>query len=117
MDILLQALTQGIAPAIVVAIYLVIVKIIEARKEKNQVKVSSELVQSISFIGDYIRTINEHVVEKDKKKCENAINDSINAAALNFIQFLQTTLLQNHIEENKENIMSNIHNICKFRIL
>ena len=33
MDILQEALTQGIAPAIIIAIYLVIVKIIDNKKE------------------------------------------------------------------------------------
>ena len=47
MDILGDALRQGIAPAIVVAIYLIVTKIIDNRREAAQIKLSTELTQSI----------------------------------------------------------------------
>ena len=48
MDILGDALRQGIAPAIVVAIYLIITKIIDSRKENAQIKLSADLTKSIN---------------------------------------------------------------------
>ena len=41
MDILNNAIQQGIAPAIVVAIYLIITKFIDSRKENAQIKINS----------------------------------------------------------------------------
>ena len=38
MEIFEVALAQGLAPSIVVAIYLVIIKIIDSKKEKNKLK-------------------------------------------------------------------------------
>ena len=40
MNVLGDALKQGIAPAVVVAIYLIITKIIDSRKENAQAKLS-----------------------------------------------------------------------------
>ena len=56
MDILQEALTQGITSAIIIAVYLVIVKIIDTRKENNQAKINSKLVDSISKISSYNET-------------------------------------------------------------
>ena len=38
MDLFETAISQGIAPAIVVAIYLIVIKIIDTKKEKNAIK-------------------------------------------------------------------------------
>ena len=37
MDLFETAISQGIAPAIVVAIYLIVIKIIDTKKEKNAI--------------------------------------------------------------------------------
>ena len=75
MDILQEALTQGITPAIIIAIYLIIVKIIDNKKESNQAKINSKLADSISKIGDFIDSITKNIVDKDREKCKTAIND------------------------------------------
>ena len=54
MDILGDALRQGIAPAIVVAIYLIITKIIDSRKENAQIKLSADLPKSINTISNFL---------------------------------------------------------------
>ena len=48
MELLLNALEQGIAPAIVIALYLIIIEIIRVRKEKYQTKISTETVEAIT---------------------------------------------------------------------
>ena len=87
MDILQEALTQGITPAIIIAIYLVIVKIIDNKKESNQAKINSKLVDSISKIGDFIDSITKNIVDKDREKCKTAINDSFKSSAYSLIKF------------------------------
>lgn len=111
MDFLNEALKQGIAPAIVVAIYLVITKIIDARKENLQTKLSTELTKSINLISNYIVDISQNIIEKDKAKCKAAIEDSMYASGMKLINFVSTTLVSNHIIENKDNILANIHNL------
>ena len=111
MELLGEALAQGITPAIVVAIYLIVVKIIDNKKDKVQAKISSELVKSITEISTFINTITKHTVERDKDKCKAAITDSMNHSAYRLNKFVVDTLVNNHIDLNKETILSNIKNI------
>lgn len=111
MDIFGDALKQGIAPAIVVAIYLIITKIIDSRKENLQTKLSTELTKSINLISNYIVDISKNIIEKDKAKCKIAVEDSMYASGMKLINFVSTTLVSNHIIENKDNILANIHNL------
>ena len=111
MEIFEIALAQGLAPAIVVAIYLVIIKIIDSRKEKNKIKISSELINSINLISKYIVDTNKNIVDVDKQKCKNAINDAINGFELKMVHFVQTTIINNNIDINKDIIISNIHEL------
>lgn len=52
------------------------------------------------------------VIDKDRNKCKNCIEDTLNASAFKFVQFMQRTLLANHLEDNKDLILSNIHEIA-----
>ena len=69
MEILIEALKDGVAPAIVVAIYLIITKVIDARRETSQAKLSDKLIESINAIGVFITHITENIVSTDKDKC------------------------------------------------
>ena len=100
MDILQEALTQGIALAIIIAVYLIIIKNIDQKKESNQAKINSKLVDSISKIGDFIDSITKNIVDKDKEKCKNAINNSLKSSAYSLIKFVTNTLINNHIDIN-----------------
>lgn len=111
MELLGDAIQQGIAPAIIVAIYLVIVKILDFRKDAKQAKLNGELAKSINIISTYIEDTAKKVVERDKDKCKAAIENAMFASASRLIQFISTTLINNHIDANKENILINIHNI------
>lgn len=111
MDVLNNAIQQGIAPAIVVAIYLIITKIIDSRKESNQTKLNTELINSINTISDFIINLTKNIIDKDKRKCKIAIEDAMYSSAMKLSNFVSTTLVNNHIDKNKETILSNIHNI------
>lgn len=111
MDILNSAIQQGIAPAIVVAIYLIITKFIDSKKDNAQIKINSELTKSINTISNFIITITKNIIEKDKEKCKNAINDSMCAFGMRLMNFVSATIVNNHIDTNRANIIANIHNI------
>jgi len=110
MDILITALQQGIAPAIVIAIYLIIIKIIDNRRESSQIKLNSELVKSINTINNFIIGLTKNIISNDKEKCKNAIEDSIYSSGMRLINFVSNTIINNHIETNKDNIIANIKN-------
>lgn len=111
MDILGDALRQGIAPAIVVAIYLIVTKIIDNRREAAQIKLSAELTQSINSISSFVIGLTKNIISRDKEKCKIAIEDSMYSAGMRLINFVSTTIVNNHIDTNKDNIISNIKNI------
>lgn len=111
MELIKEALAQGITPAIVVAIYLIITKIIDNRKENVQIKLSTELTKSINAISSFLTDITKNIIEKDKDKCKAAIEDTMFSSAMRLINFVSTTIINNHIEANKENVIANIHNI------
>lgn len=111
MEILLNALEQGIAPAIIIAAYLIIIRYIDVKKENKQAKLNSDLIKSISAISNYIVSITKNIVEKDKDKCKHAVENAMYSSGMRLINFVSTTLVNNHIDTNKINIIENIHNI------
>lgn len=111
MELLQDALAQGIAPAIVVVIYLIIVKVLDNRKEKAQTKLNVEFTKSINTISNFLENITHTIVDKDKEKCRIAIKDAFNSSAMALTTFVSRTIVNNNIEVNKESILSNIHNL------
>ena len=112
MEILSDALRQGIAPAMVVALYLIITKIIDSRKENAQIKLSAELTKSINTISNFVISLTKNIIDKDREKCKVAIEDSMYSSAMRLINFVSTTVINNHIDTNKDNVLANIHNIA-----
>lgn len=112
MDILGDALRQGIAPAIVVAIYLIIIKLIDNHKEAAQIKLNTQLTTSINSISNFVISLTKNIIDKDKEKCKISIEDSMFSSCTRLINFVSSTVVNNHITANKENIIANIHNIA-----
>lgn len=110
-SIFIEALKGGITPAIVVAVYLVIIKIIDNKKEKLQIKINNDLVVAINKISLFLDQITNDIIEKDKLKCQNAIEDAFYSSAMKLATFIATTLVNNHIINNRETIIANIKNI------
>lgn len=110
-DIILQIAGQGIAPAIVVAIYLTITKILDFKRDNKQIKINAELAQSINALYQFVNNITKNILDKDKEKAKAAVCHSIDRSAYNLTRFFVDTLVNNHIEENKDNVLSNIDNL------
>ena len=111
MNILQEALSQGIAPAIVVVIYLLIVKILDTKKEKSQSKLNEDFTKSINNISKFLERLTHTILDKDKEKCRIAIKDAFNSSAMELNKFVANTIVNNNINANKETIIANIHNI------
>lgn len=111
MELLAEAISEGIAPAIVIAVFLIVNKLIDNKKENIKIKLSSDIINCINNINFFINDITENIINKDKNKCQMAIEDAMFAAGLRLSIFVATTIVNNHIDTNKENILSNIKNI------
>ncbi|MFR4336681.1 MAG: hypothetical protein ACLT33_00150 [Lachnospira pectinoschiza] len=70
-------------------------------------EVSKSLLQVSTFITD----ITKNIIDKDKDKCKTAIDDAMLASAMRLTIFVTNTVINNHVQTNKDNILANIHNI------
>ena len=113
MEHLVKALGTGVVPGVILVIYLIVNKIIDARKDSNQVKITNELNTTLLNINNFIINITKDVVNKDRDKCEVAVRDALNSANLRIIEFVTSTLINNNIINNKENIISNLDSLVK----
>ena len=111
MEILIEALKDGVAPAVVVAIYLVITKIIDTKRESEQARLSSKLVDSINDISSFVKDLTKNIISVDKDKCRNSIKDAMYASGMRLINFVSSTIINNHVDKNKTNILENIKSI------
>ena len=105
MDLFETAISQGIAPAIVVAIYLIVIKIIDTKKEKNAIKITNELLEAISKISNFLDNVINNIIDKDKDKCKNAIKNSFESARMHITEYIVNVIAKNNINDNKDNIV------------
>jgi hypothetical protein len=110
---LIDTLKFGIMPGIILAIYLISVKIIDNKRESSQVKITNQLIEVMININNFVINVTKTVIDNDKDKCEIAVRDALNSTSLHIAEFVINTLINNHIDNNKENITSNIHNIIQ----
>lgn len=111
MDAVQEALTQGITPAIVVAIYLIITKIIDAKKETAQSQISEKLVNSITTISNFLNNITDSIISKDKERCRIIITLAFNNMSKEIFLFVRDTIITNNIDKRHDYIVQSIGNI------
>ena len=111
MDGILEAFKQGIAPAIIVAIYLVITKIIDTKKETAQIKISKELVNSITNISNFLSNITNNIISKDKERCRIVIILAFDRFEKEVFLFVRDTIIANNIDKRHDYIIQSVENI------
>ena len=119
MNILLDALKEGIAPAFIVLLYLIIVRYFDHRKEihkqqaeieekKKSVTINAEVLDCIKNLNTFLQKITVDILKKDDDKCDAAIRSSFKAMGQSLTKFAVFTIISNNIKRNKENIIDNI---------
>lgn len=108
MEILDEALKQGIAPAIVIAIYLVVVKIIDSRREESQVNLTKDFINAIIKMSNFLDDVTDDIVQKNNERTQAAIKTIFKSSANSIIKFATNIVISNHIEANKVGILENI---------
>jgi len=120
MEILLDALQQGIAPAIIVLIYLLVIRYLEHKKEvkkqeleaeekKKTIRINSDLLDCFNNLNTYLKQITAGIIDKEDDKCDAAIRSSFKAMGQVLAKFAVFTIISNNVKLNKENIIDNIN--------
>lgn len=117
-EIIEFALNQGLSSLITISIFLLLYKWLDNKKKTESEKfVSSisdtldEVSKSLLQLSTFITDITKNIIDKDKDKCKTAIDDAMLASAMRLTIFVTNTVINNHVQTNKDNILANIHNI------
>lgn len=119
MEVLLDSFKYGIAPAIIVLIYLIITRYLDHKKEvvklkveeeehKKSIKVNAELLSCFNELNSYLKYVTKDIVESDKDKTIAAIRSSFRSMNFGLTRFATFTIINNNIEENRAAIIDNI---------
>lgn len=117
-EIIESALNQGLSSVIAISVFLLLYKILDNKKKTETEKFISsisntldEVSKSILQVSVFISDITKNIIDKDKDKCKVAIDDAMFSSAMRLAIFVTNTIVNNHIQTNKDNILANIHNI------
>lgn len=119
MDILVDSLSNGIIPGIIVLIYLIIVRYfdhrkdiekqrVEAEEKKKTVKINTEILDCFNNLNDYLKKLTVGVLDREDDKCDAAIRSSFKAMGQSLAKFAVFTIINNNVKQNRENIIDNI---------
>lgn len=119
MEFLLDSFKYGLAPAILVLIYLVITRYLDHKKDVQQlkieeeertktIKVNAELVDCFNVLNKYLKFVTKDIVDADKDKAIAAIRSSFRSMNFGLSRFATFTIINNNIEENRAGIIDNI---------
>ena len=111
MEILLQSLKLGIAPSLVVAVYLLINKILEDRKESKQAKLSNQVIESFAKLNNFLDYFTKNIINKEIDKCEVGIRHSFDKLKSTLLEESIIVIINNNIIANKKNIITNVQHL------
>ena len=111
MELLLESLKLGVAPSLVVAIYLVINKIIDNKKESQSAKINQNIVESFNKLNNFLKYITDDIIAKESDRRDLAIKNSFDRLENELVKFGTYTIINNNIDINKDNILDNTRNI------
>lgn len=111
MDLLGESLRLGITPAIIVALYLIVTKIIDHKKEAKTVTLNREIVDCFAKLNNFLDYVTKDIINKEADKCDIAIKNAFKASANTIIKNATYTIISNNIEANRIFIIDNIHHL------
>lgn len=105
---LLESLRLGITPGIIVLIYLIIIKVIDTKKESNTIKINKEVTECFRKLNSFLDYITKDILNDAEEKRDYAIKNSFKAFANSIIRHATSVIITNNINKNRENIVENI---------
>lgn len=110
MELLLESLKLGVAPSLVVAIYLVINKIIDNKKESQSAKINQNIVENFNKLNNFLKYVTDDIIAKENDRRDLAIKNSFDRLENELVKFGTYTIINNNIDLNKDNILDNARN-------
>lgn len=107
MELLLESLKLGIAPSLVVAVYLVLNKVIDHKKEIKSAKVNESIVASFNKLNNFLTYVTDDIIARESDRRDMAIKNTFDRFENVIIKFGVYTIINNNIEINKDNILDN----------
>lgn len=108
---LLNSFEYGIPAAIIVAIYLVINKVLDTRKDKKQATISENLITGFTKLNNFLEYFTKDIIEKEQEKCNFAIESCFNSFSDALCKFSINTIIHNNVSNNKETIIANVRRL------
>lgn len=102
MEIIGEAFKQGLIPGIVIAVVYIIEKIISSRKK-----------DPLSDIAQLLGIVTKDIIEKDREKSKAVVDVALSYGGSEFIKFVNTTIVNNNIEDNREQIEYNARQLVQ----
>ena len=97
---LANAFEQGIIPGIVVAIYLIVVKIIDSKK-KNP----------LNEIARLLELVTKDIIDRDKEKAKQTVSIAFNSIIKDLSYYVTSTVISNNVSVKKTIIEDNAKNL------
>ena len=114
MEELFRSFQYGIVPTFVVLIYLIVVRILDTKKEREEskrtIKVNAEILDAFNNLNLYLKRITSDIIDKENDKCNAAIRSSFKAMGQSLSKFAVFTIISNNVKNNRDNIIDNINN-------
>jgi len=113
MEELFRSFQYGIVPTFVVLIYLIVVRVLDNKKEREEakktIKVNSEILDAFNNLNLYLKRITSDIIDKENDKCNAAIRSSFKAMGQALSKFAVFTIISNNVKNNRDNIIDNIN--------
>lgn len=114
MESILESLKFGITPAILVVVYLLIVRIIDSRKESKQTKLNNDIINTFTKLNNFLDYITKDIINDNEEKKNYAIKTSFKSLANSIIRNSTTIIINNNININKHIITENINSFVEY---
>ena len=102
MDVISETFKQGLLPGMVIAIVYIVEKIISSKKK-----------DPLSDIAKLLNIVTKDIIEKDKEKSRNVVDIILSYGGLEFIRFVSSTIVNNNIDDNREQIEYNAQQLIE----
>ena len=108
MEILLESLKLGVAPALVVLVYLIFNKVLENKSKAKQLQLNNNIIESFNKLNTFLDYFTKNIINKEIDKCDIGIRHSFDKLKSSLLDFSIITIINNNVALNKANIIDNI---------